>query len=294
MQQKAKEKAINQNITKKEEIVPRSDRTTIPKYSPIAYIIPVILIIICAIILVIAWTKGSIVISIIATCILAPIIILCLIVLGVKVYMDRKRIKNFTVTKLSVSKRFIIANIYTSNRRLRKEAYNIDQDSISFTDGKKTYVIDEECVWFDERNFPNLFYIENIPNPVRFAFQDNMGRYIQELLQSGLASKDNKGRMIDVSYSAENLQLLKKDKIFAELHKNPMMDKFLMIALGLVALAFVAIILIIIFNKPTCNTIIPEPATTSSTAIKNYPVQAGMFILFMIRRGKSWLKKKKN
>lgn len=217
-----------------------------------SYVIPISLIVVSILLFVVMYLfRVKVLYILIYGIIVFPILFLSGIFLLIRTYLDRRIITGKIIKKLS--KNFIIANFYRENRRIYKIVRLINKDGITFKFNKGTYVIDMETIWLDGNNHPNAFYLENIPNPVKFEFQKDITKFIKQTLipitdeDGEEVKKDNVS--VDISFSAENLSLLKKDKIFQELSRNPSNDKMLMISLGLIALSLIAIVLVVIFGS---------------------------------------------
>lgn len=172
-----------------------------------------------------------------------PVLFFSGLIFFVRLYLDRNKIKGEIIKK--VSKNFIIANFYRENRRIKKVVVLINKDGKTFNYNKGIYCIDKETIWLDDNNHPNCFYLENLPNPIIFGFQEDTRRFLDVVLQEKSSiAKDKNGRLIDLSFSSETLQQFKKDKIFQELMRDAENTKMLYILFGILALSFIAIIIV--------------------------------------------------
>ena len=185
----------------------------------------------------------QIVLTMIASFIAIPIILLSLIIMIAKFFIyDFRKVKKIIIKKLSHN--FIILDIFKSGKRIDQKVCLINDDGKTATDGKKDYTIDNKGVWFDWEGYPHVFVLDNLPNNVLFDFGEDLDEYVKSLNeQESIPEKE--GVLIDVSYSSSNLQLLKKDKIFSELHKDPEANKIIMLLIG--ALIIISIIFMVIF-----------------------------------------------
>lgn len=188
--------------------------------------------------------KTKILYIIIYSIVIFPVFFFSGLVAFIRVYLDRHKIIG-KVTKW-VSKNFIIANFYRQNKRFVKIVRTIKEDS-TFKYKTGDYCVDLDCIWYDENNHPNSFYLEGIPNPLKFAFSEDIKTFIaNQLAEDPKPAINDKGELIDVSFSATTLQLLKKDKIFKELQRNPESEKFVMILIGVVVLLIIALVIIVL------------------------------------------------
>lgn len=163
----------------------------------------------------------------------------------IKTFLDRKRI-GAAITK-RLTKNFVIADIFKNNKRMISRTLKINKDGITASDGEKDYVLDLEAIWYDEQNYPHIFYVENVPNGLSFSFEKEMKEGIEKLIGQKPFIKG--GKLIDVSYSSENLQKLKKDKFLEELHRPMMSDKERIMYLVLIGCCVLAIVVVIILMK---------------------------------------------
>lgn len=185
----------------------------------------------------------QIVLSVIAGFITIPLTLMSLIIMAIKfIVYDYKKLRKTIIKKLSHN--FIIADIFKNGKRIEEKVCLINEDGKTISDGKKDYVLDNKGVWYDGEGFPHLFYLDNLPNSVIFEFAEDLNKYVLTLQEKKTIPSKN-GILVDVSYSSENLQLLKKDKIFAELHRNPDTDKIIMLLIG--AMIIMGIIFMVIF-----------------------------------------------
>lgn len=182
-----------------------------------------------------------------------PPCIIFFIYVTVRLIIDRKRIKEAVVPIFS--KNFIIANFFLTQKRIKKVLFFINEDGKSFNDGTKKYIVDREKVWLDDLNRPNSYYIPNLPNPLSFNFNGLFIEYAKAIRKFSISEKiedlivyDYEGKPIDVSYSSENLEGLKRDKFLTEMHRDPNATKEVMkIVYGLFGIITLIIILFIIF-----------------------------------------------
>lgn len=185
---------------------------------------------------------ASIVLIIVLGMLLFPVICFSIVINLVQLYRDRTKLRNFLIKKLA--KKYLIVNFFTDDKEFEQVAFSISGNSFEFQKG--SYLLDESCIWRDENKIPNLFYKKGIPNPLIFDFS----KYIEVFSKADDKTQvfDDKNRILDLSYSSENLLLFKKDKIFQELHKETkgVGDFLIFIIMGII---FLVIILALIFKK---------------------------------------------
>lgn len=143
-----------------------------------------------------------------------PIFLGSIIVILIRLYIDRNKIKSFVWKRLS--KNVVIIEIFTKNKKKKRFALRITGTEFIWKGG--LYLIDEKAVWFDKNNYPTLHYFEGIPNPLLFNFEYYLMKYNNAKDKTSV--KDEQSNIIDVSYSSTTLQQFKKDKLFSELHKS--------------------------------------------------------------------------
>lgn len=166
---------------------------------------------------------GSFIFFILSLFLCVPLGLFFLIGGIIKTYMDRKRINAYLIKKLT--KNFIIAEVFKQNKRKEFKTLKINKDALTASDGDKDYLIDLDAVWYDERNYPHIHYVENIPNGLLFNFQKNLLKFVDDFKKKLPTFDDIFNMIVDISYSSQSLQLLKKDKLVSELHKANMDDK---------------------------------------------------------------------
>lgn len=189
--------------------------------------------------------KTKILYIIIYSIIIFPVFFFSGLIAFIRVYLDRHRIVG-KITKW-VSKNFIVANFYRQNKRFIKIVRTIDKENATFDYKGGIYCIDLDCVWYDENNHPNSFYLEGLPNPLKFAFSNDIKDFIAtQLAENPKPAINKKGELIDISFSATTLQMLKKDKIFRELQRNPESEKFVMVLIGVIVLMIIALVIIVL------------------------------------------------
>ncbi len=169
-----------------------------------------------------------------------PFLLLSIKFLVVRLFLDKKHIKGFVIKHLS--KNYIIANFYKENKRIVKTVCLLNQDGITFNHNKGLYILDLEAVWYDENNRPNSFYKYDMPNPIILDLTSIMSAFNVALAKKE-DLRDEQGKVIDIVFSSLNLQTFKKNKIIEEFSKNPEMMKLVYAMAGLVALAFIVIII---------------------------------------------------
>lgn len=195
------------------------------------YSFPIITLIVCIIIsAILIFVKTPLIVMVIVLTFMFPLVLIATVFLIVKLIYDKNQISNFLIK--AIRRNFLIANFYTSNKKILKKVVLLDNDGISFKIKEQTYIVDNEKIWFDEEKNPNSFYVWDLPNPIDFKFNLETKKF-------------------DINYSSINLTKFKKDKIFYEMHTpfTPEMMKILYIMGGVLALAFIVILVMVIILK---------------------------------------------
>lgn len=140
-------------------------------------------------------------------------------------FLDWRRLKGLAVENFSGA--YIIADFLMSNKRTKSLICPLNKDGISFTIGKRDYIVDKEVIWYDERNRPHCYYVPELPNPLKFSFKRAIESYFEIMAkieqQPELVLKAIQN---DIAFSSTNLQLFKKDKVFSDLNRtDDMVDK---------------------------------------------------------------------
>lgn len=229
---------------------PKKDIIIKPKSNRLKfYIFPIISIFLSLLIFIILWLTNTRLLFIILYGILIfPLFFFSGIIFLIRLYLDKKRIKGKIIKK--VSKNFIIANFYRENRRIDKIPLLINSDGQTFNYKKGLYMLSKSAIWLDENNYPNSYYVENIPNPLIFGFQKDINSFIKATLREDTKGAiSDEGLLIDLSFSSETLAMFKKDKIFAEFMRDSGTMKIVYVLMGLIGLSFITIALVVIFVK---------------------------------------------
>lgn len=173
-----------------------------------------------------------------------PIFVLSLLFYLIKLYRDKNKIKGFLINKLS--KNFINAYFFTQNRKIKKLIFRVSGNEIIYNNG--LYIIDEKCVWYNTDKEPIIFYLENIPNPIKFNFMKYIKKYDSAKIKSEVL--DDNLELLDLSYSSDGIQKFKKDKLFSELHKSETLINTSLL-FGLIILVIIVIAIILITRQPS-------------------------------------------
>lgn len=176
-----------------------------------------------------------------------PLFLISLITFFAKAFIDRKKIKNKVIPILH--RNFIVANFLTSNRKKYVVIAPINNDGISFTIGKSDYIIDKEVIWFDEENRPNSFYVPELPNPLKFNFENTIGIFLEKINNAKDIQEYIKLAIeTDIAFSSLNLQMFKKDKIFNDFKtaEGTVSEKFIYMLGGFCVLLLIGLILAVI------------------------------------------------
>lgn len=185
------------------------------------------------------------VISVIFLILAIPLSFFSGIVLPVKLFIDRHKIKKKAMPHLT--KNFIVANFLTNNMRIVQRLITLNKDGISFDIGNRTYIVDKRTIWYGAKNYPNSFYFPEIPNPIKFDTEGTINKFMKSVREQKLDNAiDFQGELVDISFSSTNLQLFKKNKIFDELNKSPNVEKTQLAMIGLLAFALVVILIAVI------------------------------------------------
>lgn len=161
-----------------------------------------------------------------------------------------KRINKAVKTKLTQN--FLIADFWLPQKRKIEVVVTIEKDN-TFKHGKGRYIVDEECIWFDEDNFPHSNYIPNLPNPLKYDFRTLFNR-LSDLMRKGIFYlKTKKGETVDIIYSSEGLETFRKDKFLHDLHTetNSNEQKLIYVLIGvLTIIVILAFVFLNAKNKP--------------------------------------------
>jgi len=164
-----------------------------------------------------------------------------------KLIKDKDKINNKVLPM--ITKNFIVANFLKENKRTKKVYLLINSDGITTNYKNGLYTIDKNAVWYDENNYPNLYYFEGIPNPLILLSEKNIKKFISAVNNgSPNTALDDDGNLIDISFSSQNLQLFKQNKIFEELNKNPEATKTQLALFGIITALIIALILSIVIK----------------------------------------------
>jgi hypothetical protein len=160
---------------------------------------------------------------------------------------DRNKVTGKIIS--SVSKNFIVAYFYLTQKRIKRRVCLIDDDGISFHIKDARYIIDREKCFQDEENYICGFWLPDLPNQLGFDFVKYIDVYLNAVKDKDLTtSRDRENNIIDVTYSSKNLEKFRKDKIFYEFHEQmtPEAMKIVYILLGVIALCVIAFIIMFV------------------------------------------------
>jgi hypothetical protein len=232
------------------------------------YIISAIILLIVLVINIAIWTfKVPLVFKILSGIISVPLLFALLVFIIIRLWLfgDFRTLKGNIVLKVTAN--YIIANFFLTQKRIVKRICLIEPDGITFLYGTGIYNVDYSCVYLDEENRPNSFYVPNLPNPLRLDFM----KYLKLALDSFRHSDvENFNEDLDVIYSAENLKLFKKDKFLEEFHRDnsEALNKMIMYIIAIAVISMIAIVIIVIvLNKNPNITVV---ANLTSTARPNF------------------------
>lgn len=169
-----------------------------------------------------------------------------------------KRVKK--AYKTNLTQNFLIADFWLPQKRKIEEVVSIESNN-TFLLGKKRYIVDEECIWFDENNFPHSNYIPNLPNPLKYDFKTLFDK-LSDLMRKGIFYiKTKAGVTVDIVYSSEGLELFRKDKFLKDMHtiENPADRILIYILVG-------ALVLIVIVAFAFLSSKNKQPEETTNTA----------------------------
>lgn len=190
-----------------------------------------------------------------------PVFSVSLLYLAVRIYIDWNKIKGVLIVNLPTE--YIILNFFMPQKKIKKVIALINNDGVSCNVGKRKYIVEQDCIWLDDKGRPNQYHLPNIPNPIKF----NFGKYLEEFfkaLKDGIKNaktgdniveqiqleleklKDWDNKPVDIAYSSENLEKLKNDKIFSEFHEKPSMNDIMKVVVVMSILLGIALLIILI------------------------------------------------
>lgn len=158
----------------------------------------------------------------------------------------------------------ICCGFFCSNHKFKYLELPLDEsdNNSSFTFGKGRYVVDRKASKFFTLDKKAIyFYIEGIPNPIIFDFNKYLKLYIENKRNAAIAAKagkeipsdtfDEMGNLVDISFSSTALEYYKRDDFIKKLlsRMTPEQFKIIIALIGVLGLAFIAIILIVLFKK---------------------------------------------
>lgn len=150
-------------------------------------------------------------------------------------------------------KDFVIAVFFSANKKLYIEKKELLEDKKTFKHDNGLYVIDNSAQQFyTNKGEPVFFYVENIPNPLKFNFVSELEKYITEKNKNIFTEVRNKNNeIIDISYSSLNLLKLKQDLSISHLHSQmtPTHLKIIFMLIGVLALSLITIIIIYVLKR---------------------------------------------
>lgn len=149
----------------------------------------------------------------------------------------------------NVSKNFIVAYFFLTQKRIKRRVCLIDDDGISFHIKDMRYIIDREKCFQDEENYICGFWLPDLPNQLGFDFVKYIDVYLNAVKNKDLTtSRDRENNIIDVTYSSKNLEKFRKDKIFYEFHEQmtPEAMKIVWVLLGVICLCVIAFIIMFV------------------------------------------------
>lgn len=150
--------------------------------------------------------------------------------------------------KILISNKYVLAIFFTKYRTIIPIVKKIDNDG-SFNygrgDNKGTYFVDKSASFISSGKIMVLFYMENIPNPLKFDFKKYLDKFIRLKSENPKANvKDFEEETIDVSFSSQNIREFKKYKMFQEFFRDYQND----INKAIVAvLMFAGMVVVLIF-----------------------------------------------
>lgn len=245
MKEKDKDKDKTYDKTYSSELpIPEPEQIAKRKVSKMKYFLifsPVLGIGLLIYYFVVLWFKLYSLITILVFLFTIPIFLVNIATFFLTLFKLRRKIRNKVYPVFT--KNYINAIFLTNNKRKIEFLAIINEDGFSFDLGKRSYLIDKNALFQNEKNESCSYYLPELPNPLIFDFEKGIMKFIEAINKGNpREATDFKGNIIDISYSSTNLQVFKKDKIFGDLHKNPENDK---IVLG--ALTFCGICVLFIF-----------------------------------------------
>lgn len=187
-------------------------------------------------------------------CVIVSIVLLAWIILSLFIFGDLEKLRNKIVMNTS---EYIKVHFFRSEKRISNKIVIPNQNGKDFSYTNGDYIIDESCVKIDDDGIPNLWYIYGIANPLDFDTIKYLDIYFKNI-REGFPEK-NKILKLDVRYSAENLRLMKNDKIMNEMHRDTRADinrLIGVIVLIVIIFAIIIFLMLIFLNKTPQVTII--------------------------------------
>lgn len=138
----------------------------------------------------------------------------------------------------------------TLNPEDNNKTFNHPKDT---KENKTLYIVDRRASkFYTEDRKPIYFYIEGIPNPLIFNFTKYLEHFIKMKRENPEALVyDDDNNLLDISFASGELQYFKDNNFLKKLLSkiNPEWMKLIYILVGLCALSWVGMIIIVLMVK---------------------------------------------
>lgn len=116
--------------------------------------------------------------------------------------------------KIYFNNDFIVAIFFKENRVIVPILSKVDNEGV-FQYRKLPYITDKSANFISVGKVVIAFYIEGLPNPLKFNFRKYIEEYIQKKKENpDLVIRDFDGQIVDVAFTSANLRDYKRAKIF--------------------------------------------------------------------------------
>lgn len=137
-----------------------------------------------------------------------PIFLFGVFLLIIRLFLDKDKIKN--KIRILLPGEFIIANFLEESKRITKEVIKISDGANLYSNDGGLYLVDSECIIYDDSNYPNVFYIRNLPLPLQITHKEITKNIIEQIKEGNVKDSD----LVHYTLSARNMIEFKKNKFF--------------------------------------------------------------------------------
>lgn len=127
--------------------------------------------------------------------------------------------KKVNEVKVWASAKYVIGIFFLENRILDITLNKIDVDGMIHY-RKLPYMVDKSASFLTTSKLMILFYVTNIPNPLKFNFRTYIEAYAEKLRKPEKLILDFENKEVDVAFSSENLRDFKKANLFKNFFKD--------------------------------------------------------------------------